>query len=86
MDIHYSSKFKKQYKKLPRKVQEQFNERLIVFISNQYDPQLNIHKLSGELDGLWSINITGDIRAIIDRKHDPVIIFITIGSHSELYS
>ena len=86
MDIHYSSKFKKQYKKLPKKIREQFSERLELFIDNQYDSQLNIHKLSGRYYGLWSINITGDIRAIIDKDCSPEIIFVAVGSHSELYS
>ena len=86
MEINYSSKFKKQYKKLPKKVREQFNGRLVIFVTNQYDTQLNIHKLSGVYEGLWSINITGNFRAIFDKGCSSEIIFVAIGSHSELYS
>lgn len=86
MEIHYSSKFKKQYKKLPKKAREQYNIRLVIFVANQYDARLNIHKLSGVYDGLWSLNITGDIRAIFDKGGSPEIIFVAVGSHSELYS
>jgi addiction module RelE/StbE family toxin len=85
MEIHYSSKFKKQYKKLPKKIREQFCHRLASFLEDYNDPQLNIHKLSGGYDGLWSMNVTGDIRAVFDRQYRGAIIFEAIGSHSELY-
>lgn len=86
MEFYYSSTFKKQYKKLPVKVQEQFKARLVLFVVEQNNPQLHVHKLQGGQNGLWSVNVTGDIRAIFDRSYDGVIVFETIGSHSELYS
>jgi addiction module RelE/StbE family toxin len=86
MEVRYSTQFKKQYKKLPKKMREQFGKRLVQFIHDQNDPQLHVHKLSGRCDGLWSINITGDIRAVFDRYYNGVVVFEAIGSHSELYS
>lgn len=85
MEIQYSSKFKKQYKKLPKKIREQFRDRLTLFVENQHHPQLRVHKLSGNFEDLWSINISGDIRAIFDKHEKEIILFIAIGSHSELY-
>ena len=86
MECYYSSAFKKQYKKLPVKIREQFKTRLALFAEDQNNPRLHIHKLQGEQIGLWSMNITGDIRAVFDRKYNGAIIFEAIGSHSELYS
>ena len=85
MDVNYSRQFKKQYKKLPQEIKNKFKERLVLFLKDQSNRQLSVHKLSGKLDDLWSINITGDIRAIIDRSFDGVALFVAIGSHSELY-
>jgi mRNA-degrading endonuclease YafQ of YafQ-DinJ toxin-antitoxin module len=86
MEFYYSSTFKKQYKKLPVKIREQCKARLDLFALGQNNPQLHIHKLQGGQNGLWSMNVTGDIRAIFDRGYDGVIMFEAIGSHSELYS
>ena len=35
--------------------------------------------------GYWSINITGDVRAIYRQHGDTIIIFVLIGTHSQLY-
>ena len=64
--------------------QEKFEKRLKIFLLNASAPELRVHALSGEWRGYWSINITGDIRAVY-QKDGNVVIFIAIGSHSELY-
>ena len=86
MEFYYSSTFKKQYKKLPAKTRAQFKTRLVMFVEDQNNPQLHIHKLQGEQNGLWGMNVTGDIRAVFDKKYNGVIMFEAIGSHSKLYS
>ena len=58
-----------------------------IFLENPDHPVLNTHKLSGgNLKGLWSFNLSGDIRVVFDKSQKDVIILIDIGSHSELYS
>jgi len=84
MEIRYSSNFKKQYKKLPTKIKRKFGERVDMLLKDPKNFLLRIHKLSGKLQSSWSINITGDIRAVFDRDPEGVF-FITIGNHSELY-
>lgn len=86
MKIWYSRQFKKQYKKFSKKIRRQFRDRLALFIADQKNSQLHIHKLSGKYDGLWSMNVSGDVRAVFDCSHRGVAIFVAIGSHSELYS
>ena len=85
MTIQYLPKFKKQYKKLPEKFQMQFDERLRIFVSDPTDPKLRVHPLKGHFAGYWSMNVSGDIRALYLQKGDTLIIFALIGSHSELY-
>lgn len=41
--------------------------------------------LTGEYAGLYSINITGDIRALYKKVGDTYAIFGFIGTHSQLY-
>jgi len=87
MQIEYSKKFIKEFKKCPIKIKVAFKTRLKIFINNQYSPILNNHPLIGELKNYWSINITGDWRAIFEEiNNGQIIYFIAIGTHSQLHS
>lgn len=85
MNIVSSRNFDKQFRKLPQKIKKQFSKRLEIFLIEPSNSQLNLHKLGGKYDELWSINITGDVRAILDRSFKNTILFVAIGHHSELY-
>lgn len=77
--------FWKQYRKLTPNIQNQFDSRLKLFIFDQSHPRLKAHPLKGKYKGYWSINITGDIRAIYYWEADEHIVFTHLGTHSELY-
>ena len=77
--------FEKKYLKLSRKIKTQFKERRDLFLENPFHPQLNNHSLGGDREGQWSINITGDLRAVYVFKGRDTIIFIDIDTHSNLY-
>lgn len=85
MTIRYLPKFKKQYKKLPYKLQEQFDNRLRMFLADPTSPALRVHPLKGKYAGYWSLNVSGDVRALYLIQGDTVIIFALIGTHSQLY-
>ena len=85
MVIQYASQFKKQYKKLPKKFQVQFNERLLLFLSDPIMPQLHVHPLIGKFSGYWSLNVNSDLRALYLKKGEEIVVFALIGSHTELY-
>ena len=74
------------FKKHSVKTQNKFEERLGLFMIDQYLPLLHNHALGGEWMGCRSINITGDIRAVFEKTGDDSFEFIAIGSHSKLYS
>ncbi len=76
--------FKKQFLKLNTKTQSEFEYRINLFLKDQFHPILNNHPLHGEWEHYWSINITGDIRAVYQTK-DLTAIFVAIGTHSQLY-
>jgi addiction module RelE/StbE family toxin len=85
MQIELHRNFLKSYKKLPLKIKEKFKERKNLFWQNQFHPILNNHALKGKYVNCRSIDITGDIRAIFNYRENTTIVFIEIGSHSELY-
>jgi len=86
MKVKFHRNFEKLYDKLPDKIQKRFEERLIIFVGNPSDPTLRDHSLTGEWQGCRSINITGDYRALYEAQDEETIIFVAIGTHSQLYS
>ncbi|MFA5886317.1 MAG: type II toxin-antitoxin system mRNA interferase toxin, RelE/StbE family [Patescibacteria group bacterium] len=87
MQIEYSKKFIKEFKKCPANVKTNFKARLEIFVNDQYHSILNNHPLIGELRNYRSLNITGDWRAIFEEVGGgQMIYFVAIGTHSHLYS
>lgn len=84
MDAYLHRLFLKKFKKLPVKIRSRFGERLELFLAMPTDPSLNNHSVEKVFPDCRSINITGDYRAIFNVEQDTVI-FITIGTHAELY-
>ena len=84
MIVGSSKKFDKAFKKCSQEIKDRFIERLEIFKENKYDPILKNHNLSGKLIGLRSINVSGDYRAVFEEKLEEII-FISIGTHSQLY-
>lgn len=85
MIVIYSKKFQKNYKKLPRKLQEQFKQRRNLFLENQFDPILNNHLLHDPYAGCRSINVMGDYRAIYYHENPDIVRFIAVDTHHNLF-
>lgn len=85
MQLLYTPTFKKQYRKLPKLFQQQFDNRLKLFLLDPTHPTLRIHPLIGKYHDYWSMNVNGDLRALYSKKSQQIIIFALIGTHSQLY-
>jgi len=87
MQIEYSKKFIKEFRKCPNDIKKSLKEKLNIFIVDKYDSRLNNHPLSGRLNKYRSININSDWRAIFEELNKgEIIYFVAIGTHSQLYS
>ena len=84
MRIIYKKHFEKEFKKLEAKIKLAFLKRLEMFEQNKFHPLLRNHPVDGVFPNCRSISITGDLRAIFQEEGDSII-FIHIGTHSELY-
>ena len=85
MIIGYSKKFKKAYKKLDVSVRVKVKQRIELFSQDLFHPLLHDHSVDPPFDGARSINITGDYRALYTKEKGGIILFIAIGTHSQLY-
>jgi len=83
-DIHYSKKFIKELKNLPKKIIDLAIKKEKIFKDNPLHHSLRLHELHGKLKGIWSISITSNYRIIFERMENGDILFISIGKH-DLY-
>lgn len=81
MDIFYVPKFARQYKKLPREIQELAEKRELLFRKDPFDSRLRTHKLTGRLEGYYAFSINFSYRIIFDFKDDKTAHFYEIGDH-----
>ena len=65
--------------------QEKFKERRDLFIENNFHALLNNHSVAPTYPNWRSINITGSFRALFEVKEKEKVVFMKIGTHSELY-
>ena len=77
--------FDKTYAKLPEKVKTKFKQRKDLLTQNEFHVLLGNHPLVGEYAGFRSINITGNFRAIYYKISRDIVVFVDIGTHSQLY-
>ncbi|MEK9131452.1 MAG: type II toxin-antitoxin system mRNA interferase toxin, RelE/StbE family [Patescibacteria group bacterium] len=82
-DLHRA--FIKKFIKLTPKLRKRFKERKNLFLETPSHPILNNHALQGDRAGQWSINITGDLRAVYIFRGETTILFVDIDTHSNLY-
>ena len=85
MMVRYSKRFTKQYQRLSPKLQLKTKARIRLWKNRPRDESLRLHRLSGKLKHLYSIDITGDIRAVYEVIDDEVYLYQMIGTHSQLY-
>ena len=83
--IRFSNKFKKQYQKLSPKLKQQTKSQISLWQDSPHDKSLRAHRLSGKMSRFYSINITGDVRALYEVIDGEIYLYQMIGTHSQLY-
>lgn len=79
-------RFLKDFRKLTPEIQKAFQKRRDIFLKNEKSHILHTHGLMGKYVGYKSFNVTADVRVIYKEVGNDVFLFVTIGTHSELYS
>lgn len=85
MKIYYSTKFAKQYKRLPRKVKLLAEKKEKIFRKDPFDPLLKTHKLTGKLKDYHAFSIDYQYRIIFEFAKKDTIWFHSVGTH-EIYN
>jgi addiction module RelE/StbE family toxin len=84
MKIIYSTKFAREYKKLPLKIKKLAEKREQIFRKEPFEPSLKTHKLTGKLKEYYSFSIDYQYRIIFEFAEKDIIWFHSVGTH-EIY-
>lgn len=93
MQVLWSSGFTRSFKKITKKnpqLKERIAEVLILLANDPFTPSLKSHKLTGNLDGLWSCSAGYDCRIVFEfsENEDVLEVFIlllNVGTHDDVY-
>jgi len=86
--VDYSRDFISKLKKTDVRIRKSFREKIVIFQENPDEPSLNNHQLQYPYQGLRSIGITNDYRAIYEEMtmgENTVAYFVILGTQDELY-
>lgn len=82
MQIIYSSKFAREYKKLTSELKSVAKKKEKIFRKDPFDIRLKTHKLSGDLEGFLSFSLDFKNRIIFEFDDTKkVVYFHSVGSH-----
>ncbi|MBI4360058.1 MAG: type II toxin-antitoxin system mRNA interferase toxin, RelE/StbE family [Candidatus Jacksonbacteria bacterium] len=84
MNVNLSPRFKRSYKKLPQYIQEDFDEKIILFIKNPRHPFLKTHKLAGKLQNALAFDLKDGYRVLFEFSGPNSVDLLEIGEH-EIY-
>jgi len=82
--IYYSSKFAKEYKRLPVAIKNLAEKKEIIFRKNFHTPSLKTHPLIGRLKSYWAFSINFQYRIIFEFVKKGEVWFHSVGTH-EVY-
>ena len=81
MEIRYSPKFARQYKKLSKGIKTQAEKREAIFRKDPFDRRLKTHKLHGSQEGFMSFSVDYSYRIIFEFIDAETVVFYEIGTH-----
>ncbi len=89
--IAWTPKSLRAYKRLIRQqpqLRTALEETLIQLAIDPFHPTLKTHKLSGELNGIWSASIDYSYRILFEfmtNDSEDAILLLNIGDHDDVY-
>jgi len=81
MNILYKPSFLRDFKKLPKEIQEEAFEKIELFRNKTNHDKLKVHKLKGRLSDYHSFSITYSHRIVFAYEDKQTAVFFGIGDH-----
>jgi len=83
LTIHPSTRFKRSFKRMPRRIKTDFIRKIDVFKKHPYDSTLHTHKLSGRLGEYHSFYLKEHFRVLFQFVESEDVLLVNIGSHDD---
>jgi addiction module RelE/StbE family toxin len=80
--IILDDEFLEEFDQLPHAIQKRVLKTKQLLLENPLYPSLRLHKLSGHLQGLWSIRINRHYRIIFEPLEGGNVLFVSVGTHA----
>ena len=80
MKIAYHALFLRQLKKLPKDLQEEVFQKVLLFGKDIKHPSLKVHKLQGHLKDLFSFSVNYSYRIVFKKIKDEAVL-LEVGTH-----
>lgn len=85
MVLKYKKIFKKKIIKFSKKIQSKAENSLVKYQEWIHDKELNLHRLKWSMKKYWTINVTWDIRILLDPKTWEIVDVLDIWNHNYFY-
>jgi addiction module RelE/StbE family toxin len=83
MEIYFTPRFRREFKKLPALLQDEVNEKIALFQNEPDHPHLRAHKLHGRLKDFYAFSVNYRYRIIFEYgKTRQSIHLLMIGDHA----
>lgn len=83
--VEYSSRFIRTVRKIDADLQAEIVEKIELLKDSDSHKRLKVHKLTGNLKGIWSFSVNYRIRITFSKQRKSVFVLETIGTHDEVY-
>lgn len=81
LEIVYTSSFVRQFKKLPKALQDEVEEKISIFAKDPSHPFLKKHKLKGSLRNYYSFSVNYAYRVVFEYDSKNTVALLAIGDH-----
>ena len=81
MRIKVTSRFERNYKRIPKEIKIKAEAKEKFFRDNIFDRRLRTHKLKGDKRGVWAFWVKYDYRIKFVFISDNEVLFLSIGTH-----
>ena len=85
MEISYTTKYLRLFRKLPKAISEKVSERERIFRENPFDPRLETHKLKADQSPHWAFSVDKKNRVKFIPLGEGMVEFVFVGPHNEAY-
>ena len=81
MNVNFSPRFKRAYKKLPLHIQVDFDKQITTFIKDPTHPKLDTHRLRGRFQECLAFKLRDGYRVLFEFSVSDTVDLLDVGPH-----